>query len=262
MIRPAAGEKLYTVHEFYLSGKIKLIGKATEIDENLTMQGPCIQFYPNGKRQSIITYSSEGKKGGDMIFYYPNGKLYCIEIYDRDKNLPPTIYLKECRDSTGNVIAENGNGHWLEFDNDGKKLIEEGEVKNGFKNGEWQGSESDSIKYISIYNNGKLNGKTYSFKYTGELPIKDNLSLFLAGKIIYPAPDREHNIQGTVTLYFFVDKDGNLGNIKVVSAPSKTLGEEAVRVLKLSSPWSPGIYYGVPRPAYFTIPMKFKLNSD
>jgi TonB family protein len=194
--------------------------------------------------------------------------LYCIEIYDRDKNLPPTIYLKECRDSTGYVIAENGNGHWLEFDNDGNRLIEEGEVKNGFKTGEWRGSVADSIKYNCIYDNGELisgngyaNGKTYQFKSKVETPKKNNLPVFLAQNLRYPAPDRENSIQGTVLLNFVVEKDGSLTNVKVMSAPSKSLGEEALRVIKLSSPWIPGTYYGVPQAQRFVVPVNFVLNK-
>ncbi len=85
---------------------------------------------------------------------------------------------------------------------------------------------------------------------------------FLGASIKYPKAAFENNIQGTTYLSFLVEKDGSLTDVKV---DGKKLGsgtdEEAIRVLKLSKRWNPGMYNEKPVRAKYHIPVKFSIPS-
>ncbi len=85
---------------------------------------------------------------------------------------------------------------------------------------------------------------------------------FLGASIKYPKAAFENNIQGTTYLSFLIEKDGSLTDIKV---DGKKLGsgtdEEAVRVLKLSKKWNPGMYNEKPVRVKYHIPVKFSLPN-
>ena len=134
---------LYRIFDFYLNGTRKRTATSFTASGNLILEGVCINFYPNGKRKSVMNYS-KGYPNGDLISYYPNGHLYMtVKI---TPNLPyysnsfytgsywsanstnSDIKFLECRDSTGNILASNGNGKLLLYD-DSFKLVAEGEIK-------------------------------------------------------------------------------------------------------------------------------------
>lgn len=89
---------------------------------------------------------------------------------------------------------------------------------------------------------------------------KEKFRNWVQGKLDYPLIARENNIQGTVNVKFFIDKDGNLTGIEILSSPDKSLSEETIRVLKTSPKWAPGKQRNKPVPVNFSIPIIFKLQ--
>ena len=83
---------------------------------------------------------------------------------------------------------------------------------------------------------------------------------FFGANIKYPKSAVENNIQGTLYLTFIVEKDGALSGVKL---EGRKLGygteEEAMRVLKLSKKWNPGMQDGKPVRVQYNIPIKFTL---
>jgi protein TonB len=65
------------------------------------------------------------------------------------------------------------------------------------------------------------------------------------------------NSAAKVFVNFIVEKDGSLSNLKVLRSPSDTYSIEAVRILKLSPKWKPGIQNGKPVRCYYTIRIMF-----
>jgi len=61
---------------------------------------------------------------------------------------------------------------------------------------------------------------------------------------------------GNVILSFVVEKDGSLTDIKIIRDLGNGTGEEAVRILKISPKWKPGIQDGVPVRVSYTLPIK------
>lgn len=90
----------------------------------------------------------------------------------------------------------------------------------------------------------------------------DKFLKYLGDNIKYPAVDRENNVQGRVVLQFVVERDGSLTDIKSIRGPSQAMQDEAVRVLKRSPKWTPGIQNGRPVRAQYTVPVNFTLGDS
>ncbi|MCQ6961260.1 energy transducer TonB [Mucilaginibacter aquariorum] len=85
---------------------------------------------------------------------------------------------------------------------------------------------------------------------------------YLQKNMRYPAIARENNVQGRVVLTFVVERDGSLTDIKVLRSLGSGTDEEAVRVLKASPKWKPGIQNGRPVRVQYSIPVNFTLASE
>lgn len=82
---------------------------------------------------------------------------------------------------------------------------------------------------------------------------------FLGENIKYPQQAKDENVQGNVFVSFTVEKDGSLNDIKVDRKLGSGTDEEAVRVLKLSRSWNPGMQNGKVVRVKYNIPIKFKI---
>jgi TonB family protein len=85
---------------------------------------------------------------------------------------------------------------------------------------------------------------------------------FLAKNIRYPAESRQKGKQGRVIISFIVEKDGALTGLKVMRGVDAQIDEEALRVLKLSPNWEPGIQNGKTVRVAYTVPISFTLADD
>ncbi|MET4082580.1 protein TonB [Pedobacter sp. UYP30] len=88
----------------------------------------------------------------------------------------------------------------------------------------------------------------------------DKFYKYLGGAIKYPSMAQENGVQGKVFLTFVVEKDGSLTDIQVVKGPGSGTNEEAIRVLKESPRWHPGIQNGVPVRVKYNIAVNFNLQ--
>ena len=82
---------------------------------------------------------------------------------------------------------------------------------------------------------------------------------YLRKAVKYPPMAAENNIQGKVFLSFVVEKNGELTEIKVDRKLGGGTDEEAMRVLKASPRWTPGIQNGSPVRVKYNIPISFAL---
>jgi protein TonB len=85
--------------------------------------------------------------------------------------------------------------------------------------------------------------------------------LEFVSRYIYPEAARKNKVTGTIYLNFIVEKDGRLTNIQVENdRMGFGTGEEAIRLMKTSPKWSPGILNGLPVRVKYTQPIKLALN--
>jgi len=274
---PDSASVLYNVFEYYINGKKKLIGKSSTINPP-KFEGQCARFYKNGVRQSVTNYK-KGLPVGNEYEFYPNGKLYLVKEYADNNDLYNDInnnyLIKESFDSLGTVLIENGNGIYKGYDDDFKTANEEGSVKNGKRDGLWKGnSKHNHTSFIENYDDGNLvtgtatfeDGKSAAYTKSREVSPQFNGGLeafgrYLEKNVHYPFDARKNNIQGTVILSFIVEKDGKVANVIVSRSVSQSIDDEAVRVLKNSPLWIPGVQFGQAVKVQYSVPITFNLGN-
>lgn len=87
------------------------------------------------------------------------------------------------------------------------------------------------------------------------------LMKYLSTHIKYPTMAMENNIQGQVVVQFVVQKDGSIGEVKVVRSKDPDLDKEAVRVVKTLPKFIPGKMNGQAVNVWYTLPVRFKLQG-
>lgn len=86
-----------------------------------------------------------------------------------------------------------------------------------------------------------------------------NFYKFLGDHIKYPQEAKDKKVQGNVFVSFVVEKDGSVMDLKVEKGLGYGTDEEALRILKSSTRWNPGIKNGTPVRVKYNIPIKFVL---
>lgn len=86
---------------------------------------------------------------------------------------------------------------------------------------------------------------------------------FIGNNVRYPPKARDNGIQGKVFVTFIVDTLGNIDSVRLLKDIGGGCGEEAMRVVKLTSgKWTPGIQEGKKINVRFNIPIGFILSED
>lgn len=82
---------------------------------------------------------------------------------------------------------------------------------------------------------------------------------YLTDNIKYPEKAKQANITGTVYISFIVEKDGSVGNIKLLRGIGYGCDEEALHVISNMPDWVPGMQGSMPVRVTINIPVKFNL---
>ena len=86
------------------------------------------------------------------------------------------------------------------------------------------------------------------------------LMQYIASAIQYPTTAINANVQGRLVVQFIVEKDGSIGEIKVVSGQHPVLDAEVVRAVKnIPEKFIPGTVNGEIVRCFFALPINFKL---
>jgi TonB family protein len=177
--------------------------------------------------------------------------------------------IVELRDSTGKLLAEKGTGHVLIYDDNFKQLLEEGDIKNYKRDGEWRGAIADSGKFICTFHKDELksgvsymkSGHHYEFNKVYQEPVFSDgqgaFIYFIKKNLQYPESARKYKVTGSVTVEFYVEPNGTVSNARVLQSLLKSLDEEAVRVVSLSPLWYPATVFGIPMREKQTVYVNF-----
>ena len=275
---PDSGTVLYNVLDYYLNGNRKMVGKSSTIDP-ITLEGTSASFYPNKKRKQVANYE-KGYMLGVVYDYYQNGKLYRSLEYVDNKNRSPQPgsmgkqeIVHSVYDSSGVETVKDGNGHYQVYDSEYKILEEEGDMKDGKRNGVWKGtSNKGKISFTEEYADGKFikgtstdeNGSIINYTVKEVLPTfrggEVGFGNYLSRTLMYPYVAKQNNIQGRVIVSFVVEKNGQLTEIKILRDIGGGCGAEAARVIQQSPKWNPGIQRGIPVRVAYTMPINFALG--
>ena len=281
ILPPDPGDTKYNIREYYKNGQIKLMGKSDPIREKfknglVSFSGSCIRYYPNGKRESITQYFENHKEGLECI-YYPNGSIYfTIKHSLSHRNFDDEIQYWECYDNTGAMICSAGNGNWVVYDREYKNVLMSGKVKNGFREGEWDGKiiNADSIKYVYKYEKGIVTssigydkeGKPYPFalmnvaaNYRGGFPTFINeLNKYLK---VPRGPDGKKIPLSNIRISFIVEKDSTTSHVETLGIMNQDLDKALAEALSNCRDWTPTRFYGIPYRTRVILPLKYFSES-
>ena len=88
----------------------------------------------------------------------------------------------------------------------------------------------------------------------------DEFYKYILKNIKYPKKERKKNIQGKVYLTFVISEVGKIMNAKVLRGVSKSIDEEALRVLNSMPTWKPGTRDGRAVRVQLNVPINFSLK--
>ena len=88
------------------------------------------------------------------------------------------------------------------------------------------------------------------------------LMKYINDHIQYPVNAILNKTQGEIIIKFVVKKTGEVGTVKVIHSVDKDLADEAVRVVKSLSKFTPGRQNGKAVSVWYTLPVTFKLPEE
>lgn len=255
------------------------------------------KYYPDGKLEEERLYYKTGSSDGPLTTYYPNGKKkYELNYIGARINGEWKAW-----NENGVLVIHAWayrSADTLEYvyNNKGKKLAEtdtayEGQIKRYLPSTLTSKAQNDRFK-----KNTKKKTTSYEeeiwettdgvdeavpmiveempvereseaiFTFAEEMPVYPGgeaaFQEYLKKNLVYPKVEQDAGKQGTVYLYFVVQKDGAITDVKalkeVAGAPGFT--KEAIRVIKSMPPWTPGKMNGRPVAVSMTIPVRFSMN--
>ena len=94
-----------------------------------------------------------------------------------------------------------------------------------------------------------------TFKGKGPEAFSD----WVASHLKYPKEAKAAHVEGAVKVQFVIGKNGGVQEVQVLEGVHPALDAEAVRVIKSSPKWKPGIKDGKPCRVTYTLPVIFAL---
>jgi TonB family protein len=274
---PDLGSTYFNMIEYYPNSKIKREGSLSAYTPRLVFEGKLTSYFETGILKSIMNYKSN-RLDGEYIYNYANGNLYESRFYflSVEDGAKETLEYKTTQvgDSLGRkFLDDKGTGTvdilWPKGNKD------YGNYVNGLKEGTWtQYIAKTKTTYEDQYKNGVFvkgkciveNGESTSYNTLDAIlpSFKGGVTAFgdfLNDNLIYPKEAVKLQEEGKVYLNFKIDIDGSLKDIRVARSVSFLLDKEAVRVMKLSPNWEPGMQRGRKIQVTYTIPIVFQLNK-
>ena len=237
----------YKVFEYNQDGKI--LSEGNNADKNTTKKiGAYTSYYLNGNKKEVVNYS-EFKVIGKHEQWYENGnKKLEGEYVDAPFGSGKDYKIIQFWDEYNIHKVVDGNGEFHEKD---KFINYKGKIKNGYRDGVWNGTYEDKYKITEEFEAGKFifgesSDETSTVKYsqieqTPE-PVDgiNHFYKYIGNNFNYTKSSIKNNIKGKIFIKYVVEKDGKITDVKVMKGLGHGLDEEAVRVISSYKNWIPG----------------------
>ncbi|MEL1240643.1 energy transducer TonB [Flavobacterium flavipallidum] len=257
-------KEIYRFEDYYKNGTLQMEGYSKAKDA-LISEGEFTYYYENGNKKSTQSYI-KGRPSGLSYTWYENGNKKSELEYITQKNNELLYDIKTNqywgKDNTQSVI--DGNGY---IDEKEGKLQEKGSIKNGWKEGEWKGTDSQfKISFTENYKNGKLKNGTsidslmvkrkYNEVFNYPRPKRGLQHFYSYVAKNFKIPGNKEDISGKIILTFIINKDGSTDKIKIAKSLDEVLDAEAVELIRGYPEWESGQYRGIGAKVEYSIPIK------
>jgi antitoxin component YwqK of YwqJK toxin-antitoxin module len=213
---------LFLFTEYYRSKTVSMKAISTSKDKP-KFEGPRIDYYENGNIKQESNYVDNKLSGKQIDWYENNIKKSEKEIVWNSKTKDYSAKILQFWNKEGQQTVVDGNG---QFEDSDEKLHEKGELKNGLKQGIWDGKNlKEKFSFTEIYNEGAFisgistdeNNTKYPYKEQMEkpTPAKGMSDFYSHIGRNYRAPEVQ-GLKGKIYTTFVVDKDGSITNIRVL----------------------------------------------
>lgn len=175
------------------------------------------------------------------------------------KNVTPIIIDAKNTDNEVERLDPSKNIKTGDSDNPGDN---NGNVALGNSSSDGKGTETTFDPATSNTNTGDGILPNAGLQASPEFPGGIKNFLALVGKK-FKTPEIDEQGTMKIFVYFVVEKDGTLTNIKVIRDPGYGLGEEAIRVLKsIKTKWKPGIQNDKPVRTAYNLPISVDIKNN
>lgn len=228
-------------------------------NQNLESEGA----YKNNQRAGIWEFYSKDGELNKKCGYLDNKLHGVYEIWSNSTLIDSGRFEENKEVDTWRGFHSNGQlAYEGKFNSKGSKT---GVWKYYYENGQLSSQEEfisiDSVKREFYDTSGNL------IEYEGEEFIdpkfygnESALSRYIMQNIEYPEEARENGEQGIAYVGFTIMRDGSIEDVRIMRGVSKSIDEEAVKLVQNMPKWEPGKSYGHPIRVRFTLPIRFTLG--
>jgi TonB family protein len=225
-----------------------LLLKETYADADLKIKNGLAIEYRYGKPVLKGMYINNQKEG-NFISYDTSGTTTHIKAYKQDSlNGPSYTFYKSGAKMREDIYGDKSKIQSILFYENGNIALKENFTDNGIR--------IDST-YLDINGNPVKRAMIESPpRYPGGI---EKFYQSLARNVRYPKEAMEANAKGTVHLSFIILEDGNITDVRIEKSLYPSLDQEAMRALRMSEKWIPGLFFGKPVKVKYNVPIKFDL---
>lgn len=239
--RDSLGRWQGAVRDFYKDGTVQMKGSY----DNNERDGVFLYYSDHNTYESAGRYDHE-RAVGKWERFHNNGNLLSEEYYIDG------YFMKNMWDSEGNQLVKDGAGKYVHYYDNGM-IAEEGEYKEGQKEGIWYGHHANGSMYFEeFFNNGRLvngrsrtlDGQTYVYDESSFYPMPEGGNAKLVQYIKQRAKELNPADHGRVHLAFRVTTNGVITEFKVSKSLNKELDAKAIEFIKEGPKWIPAREHG------------------
>ena len=148
--------KLFSVHDYFLSGKIQMTGTYKTKSFNVK-QGHYVYYYENGNKESEGNYIDD-KRDGVWLFWFENGRKMSNGVFRNDSKEHKWVYWFDNgkENSEGSYLEGVREGLWVYWFETGDKKSEGRYIHDNYEN-LWKFYYlSGKIETEELYKNGVI----------------------------------------------------------------------------------------------------------
>lgn len=207
------------------------------------------------------------QRQGDLANFSRNWIVSSLDFERRDSRIIATYWAKESYFKKSTSEQVSGLIKYELVINDEGKIVSMKEIET--KNMQVFKVQRDSTTDLNLPAEGGTtepgaagSDKVYDLSQVEVQPEfsggKAEFAKYVGVNLKYPVLARQNNVQGKVILSFIIEKDGQITDVKVKQGIGSGCDEEAVRVMRNSPKWRPGLVNEEPVRTFYMLPITFQ----
>jgi hypothetical protein len=252
---------LYEIKDYYISGVLEMEG-TSKTKEGVSKEGEFIFYYENGNKKEVTNYIKSGPNGKCFKWYENGNKKLEGQYIENEKTFVGQLKIFQFWNSKYVQTVIDGNG---DYEETGEFFFTSGKIKDGFKDGLWQGNDKKlGYTFSENYENQKLVSgisidsnkvsRTYKVVELRPEPKKGYEDFYKHVAKNFRVPDIK-GFSGKIIIGFTVDKDGEIIDPKILKSIGYGTDEEAIKVVTTYKNFTPGEVRGIKVKCSYSLPI-------